>query len=717
MLKEISECGLILTADTPWMVSGKEPEPLRRALEDVQRDWYKVFGHTPVIVNELPASWNGLAVDFRLLTQKSADRASLPAMGRESFTLEVRSSGGSAQAIVASAADLRGALYAVYAFSEQLLGVDPWWYWADKEPARRENIAVPAEFRQHAASPTCKYRGWYINDEDLLSGFSPDPLRENVFSLELLDRICETLLRLRGNVLVPATWPFPDERCYEFVARRGLAIGMYWPVGMNMLRWPEDVPYSYSKHPEIIERYWQECIDEFKDKEVVWSVCYNGIYRSFRPSWSDEPGVDTPEARGQLFTRAIAKQVEMIRKVQPDAPIVFNLWKERVKLYLDGFIQLPTGVTVVWTDDGAGFMRDAGQVRAGTGMLYHTMKWNFANGLSEFAPPERIYHEMGRCIRAGATEYFLLNVGEVRPAPLSTECAMRMAWDARPYLSRSDQDNQRAFLLEWTRRQFGAEVSSAVADLYQEYFAIPGRQPKMPYWEPISAPSASDQATKTEVSGAVPRGDNAPHAHLQDLCTEALPLMQRGQPLSSAVLENAAKHLQFAQTNSRYFAPLLHRAEALAGSIPPDRRDFYQAHVLAAIGINLHSNEMLEHYCHALQSVGRGDHGDPIHHLERALAAIDAVFGSLPLAQQGKWAVWYIGEGHNGLEFSRDQIRLSLAALRGEPAPPSRNVPRSQSFSRMYQYQERFHQNFPLLYGAKSSQSGHSLVTDANSNA
>ena len=43
----------------------------------------------------------------------------------------------------------------------------------------------------------------YVNDEYLLSRFAPDALRENVFSLEMLDRICETLLRLRGNMIVP----------------------------------------------------------------------------------------------------------------------------------------------------------------------------------------------------------------------------------------------------------------------------------------------------------------------------------------------------------------------------------------------------------------------------------------------------------------------------------------------------------------------------------
>jgi hypothetical protein len=60
---------------------------------------------------------------------------------------------------------------------------------------------------------------------------------------------------------------------------------------------------------------------------------------------------------------------------------------------------------------------------------------------------------------------------------------------------------------------------------------------------------------------------------------------------------------------------------------------------------------------------------------------------------------WYIGESLDGLEQSRDQIRLFLAALRGEPPPPIR-IP--HGYDQFYRYQERFKQNFPLLYGPKS---------------
>ncbi len=39
-----SAIGVELKADTPWVVAKDEPEPMRRVVEDVARDWYKALG-------------------------------------------------------------------------------------------------------------------------------------------------------------------------------------------------------------------------------------------------------------------------------------------------------------------------------------------------------------------------------------------------------------------------------------------------------------------------------------------------------------------------------------------------------------------------------------------------------------------------------------------------------------------------------------------------
>ena len=737
--------GLTLTADTPWIVPPDQPEPIQRALEDIKRDWYKVLGHLPVILPAPPLDWNGPLIYFGLNVHVALTGNVKPPAGRESFVLATGILSGGQSVVLATGADLRGAIYAAYAFSEEILGVDPWWFWADHEPAFRGTIAVRADLNLQFGPATFKYRGWFINDEDLLSGFSPDPLRENVFSLEILDRICETLLRLRGNMLVPATFAFPDERCHDFTARRGLILNMHHilVLGLNTYRWPTEVPYSHTRHPEIMERYWRQCIDAFKDKELVWTVGYRGKHDN--AFWQNEPSIKTPADRGAAITHAIARQVSMIRQVQPAAPIIANMWDEGADLFRQGLIQLPPGVSLVWPDDGTGLIRDKHEVRPGQGIYYHTamFMWWF-NQLTEMVPPSRIFQELGRFAQAGATEYFLVNVSDLRPVPLSTECAMRLAWDIRPQLQRTDQDNQAAYLLAWCRRQFGDAAAPQVATLYREYFEIPAHRDD------------------------VRAGDNAPHSHMRKLNAEVLPFIRAGQTspaeahtlaaersaqetqaaylrdwcerqsgaaaaagvaalyrdyfdetarrtgegnvregeaaglrpslaLSAGILALAESRQEFAPLNVAALTQLLTKAKAAAAQIPPGRREFYQAHYLTAIGILLHSQRMLEAYCRSIRRWSAGDITGALVYGASALEEVEGIFAAMRLAERGKWAGWYIGECFVGLDGSRDLLRGHLATLRGEPVPPVRL---RRSYEHICRYQDRFRANFPLLYGS-----------------
>ncbi len=45
---------LKISANTPWVIGKDEPEALQRALEDVKRDWYKIFGHPPIVLSQSP---------------------------------------------------------------------------------------------------------------------------------------------------------------------------------------------------------------------------------------------------------------------------------------------------------------------------------------------------------------------------------------------------------------------------------------------------------------------------------------------------------------------------------------------------------------------------------------------------------------------------------------------------------------------------------------
>lgn len=674
-MESITKLRFTITCDTPWVVSEEQPEPVKRALDDVKSDWYKVFGQAPVILKELPDTWTDPVIYLGQKGVWSDTMIREPFSGTESFILRVQNDNKGRKALVATGADMRGSIYAAYALSEEILGVDPWYYWVDKEPSLRDSINIPTEFKKIYGSPTFKYRGWFINDEDLLNGFSPDPLRENVFSLEMYDKIYETLLRLRGNMIVPATFPFPDERCQELAARRGLILNMHHilVLGLNTYRWPNEVPFSFSKHPEIMENYWETCINAFKDYEVVWTVGYRGKHD--RPFWDNEPELKTPEARGKVIADAIAKQVRIIREVQPQADIIANMWMEGADLYLQGLIKLPEGVTLVWPDNGAGIIRDEGHVQDGQGIYYHTAMLNGrSNQLSEMVNPGRIYDQILRFVRAKATSFFLVNVSDIRPVPLSTDCVMKLVWNARPFLNNTNEENMTNFLKDWSQRQFGSETADQIAAIYKQYFEISYMQDN------------------------VLEGENTIHTKLRKLDQDAGPLISQGKQMNDEISAKCQELLNFSLENHEYLAKVVDQANSIISQVPSNRKDFYQSHVLTQLQIHLKSLETLEYYCRSLVSYNSGNKAEALSNSEKALHACKEIFINLKKAEYGKWAGWYKGECFVGLENSYDIVRTMIAQLKNKPVSLIR---KRRGYEDVEKYQEVFAKNFPLLYPNK----------------
>src|SRR5207248_6399451 len=65
-----------------------------------------------------------------------------------------------------------------------------------------QTCALPI-YKQFPAS-VFKYRGLFINDEDLLTGWAPGEAKDHTgISLEVWNKIFETILRLKGNMVAP----------------------------------------------------------------------------------------------------------------------------------------------------------------------------------------------------------------------------------------------------------------------------------------------------------------------------------------------------------------------------------------------------------------------------------------------------------------------------------------------------------------------------------
>ena len=239
---------LMLDATTTIVVGPSQPGPVIEAVSDLASDFETVVGRKPRIVTRRGDS-TGTAIVI----------ATGGSGGPESFSITAHG-----LAVTLTGKDMRGTMYAIYQFSEEFLGIDPLSYWTDHVPARRARVEIPDGTNRDYPAPVFSYRGFFINDEDLLTGFAPGEEKDHTgISLAMWNKIYETTLRLKGNTVAPGTWIFSDEPQIALAAKRGLIVTQHHaiPLGMNVARWPEDAPYTYSSHPEILQHAWRNARD------------------------------------------------------------------------------------------------------------------------------------------------------------------------------------------------------------------------------------------------------------------------------------------------------------------------------------------------------------------------------------------------------------------------------------------------------------------------
>ncbi len=635
-----------------------ETGAVRLAVEDVVADFGRVMGAKPTIADHVEGA--------RSLVIVVGEQAKLPTdlqpaglSGAESFSIAVKRAeldGRERQEIVLSGSDVRGTIYAVYQFSQEFLGVDPMYYWTDHVPARKAKIEIPASLDEVFPSPVFKYRGFFLNDEDLLTGWAPGEKKDRTgISLAVWNKVYETILRLKGNMVAPGTWIFPDDPQVKLAGERGLILTQHHaiPLGLNVARWPKDVPYNYSKHPEILERAWKNAVAEYDPhQEILWSVGLRGLsdvsYASMDPSVR---GND--EALGRLISKAIADQMSIVRKVHPDARFVTDLWQEGARLMKEGYLKVPPEVTLVWADAGYGYMLDGGEVAAGQGAYYHVAMMNGrANQLTEMVPPQRIYSEMGRYIKAGATAYFLVNTSDIRPVTMTTRAVMDIAWHG---MSAKDEASADAYRRTWAEEEFGAKAAPAIAATYEDYFHAPAhfgtpaleygdnlyhteaRRMMLAYMIDFPLYSVPGQAPKWEAPREVGFGTKGTTAAEWLKTATASEMQQCGdaQPRWDAVWQKAVA------------------AEVL---VEPSRREFYQSAVLTMIQINRESNRMLVDVSRAIEDAEKGDLAAAKKDQAAAESAQGAVRAAQAKAEYGKWKNWYRGDGLTGVYRTQEVL-------------------------------------------------------------
>ena len=385
------------------IISCEETKPVQYAVSALYRDMKAVF-----IETDAPGDAIRLAKDSDLAP--------------ECFCLQVHDN-----ALLLTAADTLGFVFGLFEVSRRFLGVQPFWFWNDQKFIKTDSVTVPQNFTYESKPARVRYRGWFVNDETLISHWKVERRSDLAFSM-----VFETLLRLGGNLVIPGTGE-NGHRYHDLAADMGLIITHHHaePLGAKMFvqAYPELEP-KFSLYPEKFRALWQDAIDRQKTTPTVWNIGFRG--QGDKPFWEDDPQYDTPEKRGALISRLIREQYALVKQNDPHAICCTNLYGETMELYQQGCLDLPEDVIKIWADNGFGKMVSRRQGNANPrvtalpplgdtgahGLYYHASFYDLQAASHITMLPnsaEFVCEELTNALARGVDDYWLINCSNVKP--------------------------------------------------------------------------------------------------------------------------------------------------------------------------------------------------------------------------------------------------------------------------------------------------------------
>lgn len=409
--------------------------------------------------------------------------------------------------LIVVGSDRRGTAYGLLEISS-MLGVSPWKWWADVKPEKKVELKLVGADKE-VPSPSVKYRGIFINDED----WGLEPWAKNNYEPEAGDpgprtyaRIFELLLRLRANTI----WPAMHECTKPFFSIPGnLQVADTFAIMISnshcepMLRtntgeWNQEEygAYNYFTNKENVLKYWEERVTETAHMENIYTIGMRGIHDGRME------GASNVKEYLEGLRQVIGDQRAMLsRHINEDLTKVHQIfipYKEVQEVY-DAGLEVPEDVTLIWCDDNYGYIRRLSNAEeqkrsGGSGVYYHVSYWGRPHDYLWLpsTEPSVVWYEMQRAYAYGAKQMWILNVGDIKPAEYLIDMFMDMAWNIRSV----QQTGVTVHMRDWLEAQFGDGLGAPMAEIMDKYYELAFiRRPEFMGWsqtEPTTQTKDSD---------------------------------------------------------------------------------------------------------------------------------------------------------------------------------------------------------------------------------
>ncbi|MEZ4905857.1 MAG: glycosyl hydrolase 115 family protein [Spirosomataceae bacterium] len=349
--------------------------------------------------------------------------------------------------LIISGSDKRGLAYGVFNISEKI-GVSPWYFWADV-PIQKRTSALSVN-DTISSTPSVKYRGIFINDED----WGLQPWAAKTFEPETKDigpktyaKVFELLLRLKANLILPAMHP-STKAFYYYPQNKIIAQQYHIVVGTthaeplmrnNVDEWKDSTmgEFNYLTNKDRVIQYWRERLAEAKPFENLYSMGMRGKHDS------GMEGVKSQKEAVELTNRIIKDQRNLLNNVlqkpQNEIPQVITLYKEVLELYKVG-LEVPEDITLIWPDDNYGYIKnlsneDERKRAGGSGVYYHASYWGRPHDYLWISStdPALMRFEMQKAYTLKADKVWVVNVGDIKPLEYPTQLFLDMAYNIQPF--------------------------------------------------------------------------------------------------------------------------------------------------------------------------------------------------------------------------------------------------------------------------------------------
>lgn len=462
------------------VVPAGTPEPVALAARSVARDFGKVMRYIPEV--DSVAAANGQTVNIVVVDTESTGfpdgAVARPLDGFESHRVYVDAPGN---VVYLAGKDMRGAIYALYSFSEHFLGVPPLWYFCEWTPAYKAVVEIPDDYDRLEKSPDVRFRAWFPNDEDLFN-----PWR---FKSRQNDELwLETMLRLKLNTVeFGPTITYPDYKMShnaDILRKYGLILTSHHMVGLNnsFANWEEywkqvrgiEAPELRLSNLDAMKEFWSYNIETImrNGQENLWQVAFRG--RTDEPFWNIFP--DAPEGekeRADVINRMVRIQYDMIRRATgEDDPFVrMTFYDELSDLLAKGLLEPPAAPNMLWTfvagrrdhypyDDLVNY--DFSKPM----QLGYYMNLQFTSTGAHLAPAEgpwKMEQNYRYVAGRGPLKFSVVNAGNIREFVMEMSANAAMMW-------RMDEYDTDSFLDAFCAQYYGDEHASAIAGLYRDYY-------------------------------------------------------------------------------------------------------------------------------------------------------------------------------------------------------------------------------------------------------